>query len=303
MKTNRLLATIAAVVAALPSAAHATTFAVETIAYTPGSDVFLINSNAALGKPAFAIPGFPAGSFEDPDTGAVINFPLTPAEPLSPFVPHFGGDQLTQIGPGGELIVRLERFVEVGAGPELGVFGNVGLIDSGGRTATGGAFGIDAIRIEVSETGQPGSWAPLAGGDPVVIDDPASFFIDAAGVQSPDDTIDSLLPLVENLTEADFGQPFVDADGPARFTGLTITQIEAELAGSAGGDWFDLNGLLVNGQPLERVGFVRFFDPTEPFELMAVSINSDLAGPLVPEPTSIVLLAGVLVASFATRTR
>lgn len=304
MKRNvRGMAFAGLLLIASPLTAKAVSFADAVIAYTPGAGVFLTDPNAALGKPGVLIPGFPAGSFVDPTTGETINFPLTPAEPLSPFVPHFGGDQLTQIGVGGELVVQLERFVEVGMGLELGVFGNVGLTDAGERVAAGGAFGVDSIRIEVSETGLLGSWASVGGNDRVVIDDPTSFFTDAAGVQSPDDTFASLLPLIENLTEADFGQPFENSQELARYAGLTISQIETELGGSAGGDWFDLDGLTVGGESLERVGFVRFSDPADAFELMAVSINTQLAGALVPEPSSLVLLAGLLALASSTRNR
>ena len=112
-----------------------------------------------------------------------------------------------------------------------------------------------------------------------------------------------LLPLVANFTEADFSKPFDNPNGVADFDGKTIAQIETLLDGSAGGDWFDLDGLTVGGQPLMQVGYVRFSDPYDPspfganlFELMAVSINSSLTGGSVPvpEPTAMTLLLGLV---------
>ncbi len=285
--------------------ANAAWFANHVVSYTPGTvpidpvfnptgAILLNDPTAALGKPRAAIPGFPESEFDG------VVFPLTPAEPLNPFAPHFGSDQLVQIGSGGELVLQLERYVEVGAGAELGVFGNVGLtnVDSSGDTSQRRAgdnvlgpflsFGIDEVRIEVSETGLPGSWVAVGGDSRVTIQNPTSYFTDATGLLGPSDLPADLEPLLDTLTPADFGQPF--AGDITQLNGMTIGQMESTLAGSAGGDWLDLDGLVVDGEPLTRVGYVRFFDPVETFELMAVSINSSLAGAVVPEPASMALV-------------
>lgn len=309
----RVLATLALVVL-LNTTASAEWFGQKAIRYTPGTapvdpvfnptgTIFLNNAHASLGKPSAVIPGFPESEFN----GQV--FPETPAEPLSPFTPHFGFGELTQIGAGGELVIRLERFVEVGAGLELGVFGNVGLTDVGNRTAPADfslpftSFGFDAVRIEVSETGLPGSWAAVST-DPVMIDTPTSFFTDAGGLVGPTFDPADLEPLLKLLTESDFGKPFDNPAGLDAFAGLSVAQIETLLAGSAGGDWLDLSGLSANGSPLERVGYVRFFDPSETFELMAVSINSAQAGDfVVPEPGTWTLLITSLGVAMGLRQR
>lgn len=271
-------------------------FADHAVAYTPGvapvtpfnptGALFLNDPAATLGAPGAIVPGFPA----------FPPFGLTPAEPLNPFVPHFAADEVTQIGAGGELVLRLERFVEVGAGPELGVFGTVGLADAGNKTAApdatapGASFGVTRVRVDVSETGLPGSWASLAGGDRVVIDTPASYYTNASGLVGPTELAADLAPLLAGLTPADFGQPFTHPAGLAAFNGLSITQAETLLAGSAGGDWFDLDGLTAGGAPLTRVGYVRFYDPATTFQVMAVSINTSLAGGAVaPEPSALLL--------------
>lgn len=271
-------------------------FAAEVIDYVPGTlhPVFgLTNPAAALGKPGAIIPGSPEFVSEE------YSFPMTPAEPLNPFTPHYDGSELVQVGPGGHLTLRLERYVTVGSGLELGVFGNVGLINMGTTPRTAGSdafalsFGIDDVVIEVSETGAPGSWVAINGGSRVTIQNPSSYYTDATGLVGPTEHASDLVPLLGSLTESDFGQPF--AGGIAQFNDLTIGQIEATLAGSAGGDWFDLSGLMVGGEPLTRVGFVRFSDPAAAFELMAVSINTSLAGGVVPEPATIgLVLLGVV---------
>jgi hypothetical protein len=304
MNGTRVYSSLIVAVALVAELAPAAYFAGGVVSYTPGvapvdpvfnpsGAIFLDDPTAALGKPAAAIPGFPESEFDG------VVYPLTPAEPLNPFAPHFDRNELTQIAAGGELVLRLERYVQVGTGPELGIFGNVGLtnVDASGDTTQRRAaddvlgffqsFGIDRVRIEVSETGLPGSWAAVASGDRLTIRNPTSYYTNATGLVGPTDLPADLEPLLDTLTPGDFGQPF--AGDITQFNGMTIGQIEASLAGSAGGDWLDLDGLVVDGQPLTRVGYVRFFDPEDTFELMAVSINSSLAGAVVPEPASIVL--------------
>ena len=280
---------------------QAATFANKVISYIPGTSASLTDPDSALGSPGFGVPGFNSPPF------------FTPAEPLNPFASHFTGDELVQIGPTGSLTLQLQRFVEIGPGLELGVFGNPALIADGDHQAgdPAGQFGNDNVVIEVSETGLPGQWAALNGNARVAIDTPVSFYADAGGLVSPTENVSDLLPLVSSLTPADFGQPFDNPTGVAAFDGLNVVQIESLFAGSAGGDWFDLDGLLVNGQPLERVGYVRFSDPEDPslfgaanlFELMAVSINSELAGDFVPEPATVTSCLLMLFASAMLRKR
>lgn len=264
------------------------TFAKSVIQYVPGTSVSATNPNAALGKPGPGVAGFPG---------------FNNAETLNPFFPHFSGDQLVQIGPGGSLTLRLDQYVQVGTGLELGIFGNVGLektlTDTAANPAT--AFGVDEIKIEVSETGLPGEWAALNGGNRVAINDPTSFFTDDNGFVGTTADVADLLPLLTGFTEADFGQPLDNPNGLTTYNDLNLAAISTLYDGSAGGDWFDLDGLTVGGQPLTQVGYVRFsdpgvtqtiFGPDDRFELVAVSINASLAGATVPipEPSACALL-------------
>lgn len=276
----------------LTTFSHADIFASRVIEYLPGSGANFTNPQVALGKPAPAVPGSTFPGFE------------SPAEPLNPFASHFSGDRLVQIGPGGSITLRLESFVNVGAGPELALFGNVALIDTGNDTAGNpvGFFGNDEVVVEVSETGLAGQWVALNGGARISVEMPSNSYTDASGLTGPDPAVENLLPLLENLTPSDFGKPFVSPAGNNAFAGLTITQIETLLDGSAGGQWLDLDGLSVQGDPLERVGYVRLSDPNDPspfgnanlFELMAVSINRNLQGAPVPEPSAFLLFTASL---------
>jgi hypothetical protein len=200
----------------------------------------------------------------------------------------------------------------------LGIFGHAGLIEDFGNPNTSlnpaQLFGVDEVVIEVSETGLAGEWVALNGGSRVVIGNPVSYFTDDLGHTGPTDLVADLLPTLGAFTPSDFGQPYENPLGAAAYNGLTISQITALFAGSAGGDWFDLDGLLVGGQPLAKVGYVRFSDPLDPdplfggsdlMELMAVSINSSLAGASVPipEPAGCVLGAGLVGLVLAGRRR
>ena len=87
----------------------------------------------------------------------------------------------------------------------------------------------------------------------------------------------------------------------ADYDGKNYNEIVGLLDGSGGGTWLDLDGT-----GLSEVGYIRFsvaddgdVDTDLNFELDAVSINSNLVGGVVPEPTSLGLLmvGGVVLAS------
>ena len=192
------------------SADAATFFASAVVDYVAATDpniVSLSDPNSALGKPDPGVPGFPG----------------VPAEPLNPFVPHYTPDQLTQIGPGGSITLRFDEFVNIGDGPELGVFGNAALITVGDHIAGNPAegFGNDEVKIEVSETGNPGEWAALNSGNRVPVTNPVSYYTDAQGLTGPDEDVANLLPLLAGLTPSDFGRPFINSMG---FAAIRWTQ-------------------------------------------------------------------------------
>ena len=108
-----LLAAVLCAAPCLPRADADTAYAGQVVDYTPGTGLAsgYTDSAAALGQPGNA-------------SGGVA---------LNPFSPNYGSTQLTGIGAGGQLTLALSNFVTVAAAgtPEIGIFGNVGLINAG----------------------------------------------------------------------------------------------------------------------------------------------------------------------------
>lgn len=219
---------------------------------------------------------------------------------VSMFNPAIGLDQIVSIGEGGHLTLRLANYAQLGAGPEIGLFSNIGLWDddypNGTATNPVSALGfIDPINVKVSETGQPGTWVDLGAITP---DIPTSSYTDAP---TPYESSDA------GLTSADFSQPFTGV--LSDLDGLTYPQLQTALSGSGGGFWLDLDSYqAVVDAGLTRVGFIRFDlgddgqedpDPFWNFELDAVSVATGHIGEATPEPATMALLAAGALAMFA----
>jgi len=256
--TSCTLAAALGAMAVTPSAAGVT-FADQVVQYDPGSDSVSLNSPAAaLGSP-------------DDITGENLGFPNV----LSPFSPAFESDELVQISSGGSLTLRLERFIEVGDGLDLGVIENVGLIDAkfpdGTTTDPVGTFGNSAATVEVSKDG-----IDFVSLGQITFDLPANFYLNAG----PFDTV-----APDSPQTADFGKPFdgqlSDFDGKASYA-----DVLAVLDGSGGGTWLDLSST-----GLTQVGYIRFSNPTNTLEIDAVVIANGKEGALVPEPATLAMLS------------
>jgi len=237
--------------------------AVEVVSYTPGTgtSASLRNSSAALSLPGSIVPGWLAAY---------------PDEPLSPLTPHYSGDHLVQVGSGGEITLRLERYVTVSpSARELGVWENVFLTagPGGGAGDPATVGGADSATVEVSANG-----IDFFSAGTFTFNWFGNYWAD---IESKGDLTGSVI--------ADFGRPFTGS--LSGFDGLSFTQTIAQLDGTAGGTWLDLDA-----SGLSEVGWVRFTGvaPGSTLELDGVSINSDLAGAeTVPEPsvTTLVLLS------------
>jgi hypothetical protein len=227
---------------------------------------------------------------------------------LSPFSPPFEGDEIVEIGPGGQLTLRLSNFVLVGPGYDLGVFANVGLsgefdqqtFELLGATDPAAAFGAESAVVEVSQDGQ--AWVALNGGTEILFDMPANYYQNAGA-------FDGAPPAGPVL--ADFGQPI--APDLSVFDGESEAGVLAALGGSAGGYWLDLSAT-----GFAKVGYVRFsvplgLLPDEPysaslldtvvFELDAVSIANGKVGGRVPEPGSLMILVALGLGGWKIATR
>jgi len=264
---------------------HAAHYAVEVMNYVAGTGAgSYTDPTKALG-PASGDPGF---------------------QIYSPFNPPFASSQLTAIGAGGSLTLRLENYVLIDRTPgtfELGIWENVGLIDTdfvnGPLTgATAGEFGSDYAKVEVSPDNV--NWYSLNGGNRVLFDLPGNYYANA--------TAPTTAPA--NPVIADFGKPFTGS--LSSFNNKNFSGVLGVLDGSAGGTWFNLDSVPAG---VTQIGFVRFSDPlmgpgstfppvTDTLEIDMVAINNNFVGPPTPEPGSAtMLLCGFALCGFVRQRR
>ena len=284
----------------IPLHSWAAQFAVQVVDYDPG----LIQAPDETDPPLYDDPTSTLGS-PDGLSGETGQNPFGTMFPnvLSPFSPAFEADEIVEIGPGGQLTIRLAHKLQVGSGLDLGVFSNAGLMGNFdpttfefyGATDPAEAFGAESAAVEVSADGA--TWLALNNGDPILFDMPTNFYNNAGVFESAPPA---------NPMLADFGQSL--PPGLAPFDGATEAEVLAALGGSAGGTWLDLSPT-----GLDEVSFVRFrvpmdLWPVDPFnageldlvvfELDAVAIANGKVGAPTPEPTTAFLFAsaGVVLA-------
>lgn len=269
---------IAAIMAALPSLAHAGSYAASVVSYTPGT------AGASFQSPSSAL-GAPDGlTGENQAATNYFGFPNV----LSPFSPAYQGDEIVQIGEGGQITLRLANYLNVGAGKRLGVISNTGLIDSsptfnGGNGPVAATFGGGTARVKVSSDNQ--TWVDLG---IVTFNIPNLYYVNAGAY-------DANAPASPQLT--DFGKPF---EGTlASFNGKdfagTVDAFKVAAGGySGGGTWLDLSGT-----GLSQVGYVQFIEEDDGNPLTdnrlaidALSIANGAVGAPTPEPSGLLCLLG-----------
>jgi hypothetical protein len=175
-----------------------------------------------------------------------------------------------------------------GAGAEIGVFSNVGIVYGDFVNEIVGdpaeTFGHSSAEVAVSEDGI--SWTSLG---VVNFNLPMQGYSDAAGT-----------------VPSNFQQPFAgvlsDFDG-LPYDHATDPDVFDLLAGSGGGNWLD-----ISGTGLSQVGYIRFSVADDlnagtglNFELDAVSISATAMGGVVPEPGSLTLAAMLIGAVLRRR--
>jgi hypothetical protein len=200
---------------------------------------------------------------------------------VSPFNPPFLSSEIVSVGEGGHLTLRLSHYaIPQAAGPEIGVFENVGLIDTSFPNGVAGSpaatFGIDSAVVDVSADGT--SWVSLGN---IAFDVPANGYND---VTDPFASTAGSAP-------SDFQKPFtgeLDSFSGLRYFDAANPDMLELLAGSGGGTWLD-----ISATGLRHVGFIRFSVADDlnatsrlNFELDAVSISHAAMGAaVVPEPS------------------
>jgi hypothetical protein len=203
---------------------------------------------------------------------------------VSPFNPPFGLNEIVSVGEGGQITLRLSHYaLPLAAGPEIGVFENVGLIDTSFPNGVAGspaaAFSIDSAIVDVSADGA--HWMSLGN---VAFDVPANGYTDLADPFSSG----------AGTAPSDFQKPYtcsLDDFSGLRYSDASGPDMLELLAGSGGGKWLDIS---TTGLP--QVGFIRFSVADDQsatsrlnFELDAVSIAHAAMGQIVvPEPTTVI---------------
>ena len=180
---------------------------------------------------------------------------------FSPFNPHYRPGEIVQVGQGGYLTLRLERFVRVEPDQwHLGVWENVFLVARIGGVVghPPGFFGGDTANVEVSADGI--NFVNLG---PVAFSGFGNYWADSSGPYSK----------TSGNVRADFGRPF-NRD-LSLLAGANYEQVLAFLEGTAGGTWIDLSP-----SGLSQVGWVRFSGVAagQTLEIDAIAINTSLAG-------------------------
>jgi hypothetical protein len=201
---------------------------------------------------------------------------------VSPFSPPFLSSEVLSIGEGGQVTLRLSNFaVSQSSGPpEIGVFGNVGIIDvnypNGQAGPTASTFSpLDSADVAVSADGV--TWLSLGS---KLFDVPTNGYTDVSPFAS-----------APGSALSDFQQPFVGS--LSSFDGRSYSSMLSLLGGSGGGKWID-----ISSAGLSQVGYVRFSLANDGnsgtslnFDLDAVSIShAALGAATVPEPATLALL-------------
>jgi hypothetical protein len=258
-------------------------YAAEVIDCSPG----------ATPAPGYAMPSAAVGAPER-FTGEGM-FPGV----VSPFNPPFLASEIVSVGEGGQITLRLSHYaIPQALGPEIGVFENIGIIDTDYPNGQAGTPAttftpLDSAVVEVSADGI--DWVSLGS---VTFDTPTNGYTDLADPysSSPGSALsDFQQPFAGSLSSFD-GLPYSDTGGP--------DMLEL-LAGSGGGTWLD-----ISGSGLNRVGYVRLSLSDDGqsgtslnFELDAVSIAHAALGSRVPEPATMTAAVIALAAWALVRPR
>jgi len=254
---------------------HAAYFADSVISYTAGT-----NANASYQDPTAAL-----GSVSS-TTGVGSPF----VSVVSPFSPSYDTDQIVQLGKGGQITLHLAATLLVGSGFELGIFTNVGFMDSSYPAGTTGSvasvFSNSSATVEVSFDGT--NWVSLGLQN---FTTPSNYYNDPIKVGPYDSSAAAA------AVTADFGKAFTGS--LSDFNGKTsYADVLSVYNGSGGGTWLSLS---TTG--LSQVNYVRISNAANAsanFTLDAVAINNTSVS-AAPEPNGLVFVSIGLFGWLSTR--
>lgn len=256
----------AACAAALAPSVHAQ-YATSVVSYNAGT-----GAAAGFNQPGSAL-GAPSTFTNDPQ------FP----GPVDPFDPPYLKDQIVSIGAGGSLTVQLGASV---------------------RNDPGNAFGVDFIVYGNAGFNFNDFNAGTTGGDLFGAATPGSTRVSVSADNVTYFTLDtSVAPTVDSYFPTDGAGTFGKAVNPAlanaaSFNGMTLDQIRAQYAGSAGGAGFDLSWARDgsgNAVDLDSINFVR---------IDVISGKAEVDGiAAVPEPSTWALIGIGAIGLVAKRRR
>jgi hypothetical protein len=240
-------------------------YATAVISYNAGT-----GGASGYNQPASAL-GMPSTFTNDP------NFPSA----VDPYDPPYLAEQIVSLGAGGSLTLQLGGSVGNDAAHPFGVdfivYGNAGFISDFNTGKTDGTlFGADATSTRVS----------------VSADNLTYFTLDP-----------NLAPIFDSYFPTDGAGGFGKAVNPAlanaaSFNGMTLDQIRAQYAGSAGGTGYDLSWARdASGNPVavDSINYIR---------LEVLSGKAEIDGiAAVPEPSTWALLGVGIIGVLARRRR
>ncbi|MCA9243097.1 MAG: hypothetical protein KDA32_04015 [Phycisphaerales bacterium] len=246
--------------------------------YDPGS-----NAQFGYDNPLVAIGQPERSTFETTGGGAFTSV-------VSPFNPAFETNEIVSIGEGGSLTVEFDEPITDSPahpfGVDLIIFGNGGFIDDdfphGRASAPIGTFGMDAMRVLVSDDGT--NFVDLGLHTEGLF--PAMGYLDGGAYDA-----------VPGQVPTDFTRPVDPALTLNDFKGLSLAQIRALYDGSGGG-----TGIDIAGSGLSAVTHVRIEAPDDgdPGKTSNVEIDAFAA---VPEPGAAAMWLALTYLGVAFRRR
>ena len=222
------------------SGAENTFYANQVVSYVPGTI-----PDASYNNPSAALGGL------NPVTGTFDGTSYY----LTPFNPAFSASDLVEVGAGGSLVLKLAQTASTN-GYTIGVHTGFGLVDAAypNGTNTDPATYVDSwlrqANVQVSADGV--NWGNLG---TITFSNPSN--INTGAATDPEGGSPGVGPA------ANPGKPFLGS--LSSFNGQNWQGTLAELNGSAGGAWLNLNGVTdENGNPISGVNYIQFTVPGAP---------------------------------------